>query len=1073
MSDMARQLIVTMKTPEEGEGGRPDVVQERAIQKALSILKNHSDRYGVATHWIALPFVATGGAHKVAVNISKSLRHYSPNSSVVFLSTDRQIFGSWPDIPEFVAVLDFDSILSVHTSYEKKQKFLLDLLKVCRPARLHNINSEVAWHLLMERGAQVALLTKVYASIFAFQYEWPTDKKIGYAAYYLKQCMPYISGLISDNRRFLDDAAEEYLFDEMTIKRLQVLYQPCFGPSDKSIYSVGASNPEGNPRRLRVLWAGRLDVEKRVDLLLDLVRRCDFADFFIFGTVVLDPGATLPDIPNLHYQGPYDDPAEWFAGGQGYDAFVFTSRWEGMPNTLLEAGAYGLPIIAPTVGGIGELVLQETGYPLSEDSQVEDYLKALKAIVEDTLESRRRAERMSALLQDRHSWNSFIHAVGNIPGYLVNGIVDTVGDKFDSKVSIIIPCYNQGRYLRPALSSIIGKNRSALEVIIVDDGSTDANASKYLLDAELSYPGIVKIVRKDNGGLSSARNVGLAAASGEFIQFLDADDLITPGKIDAQVAHLRLRRDIDVSVCNFLLGDDSCTLFSKPEEAIARFDLSLKDFLYTWERGFAIPIHCGLFRSSTLKGVQFDTSARAKEDWLFWTGLAINNVRFAYIPGHWAIYRQHVQSMRRSYVNMGRAWLQAGLKIEQKLAGTEPLFFEAVVSWFEQCYRRHPDYRKEIGVLQESCILPRQDVMVKSSVQNANENDVAARLAMLFDRFPPLMGAPRISVIVPIFNHFKYLEECLSSIANQSDCSPFEVICIDDGSADKRVSQVLRALTGVSPALKVIIHEENQGIDRTQKEAVFLAQGEFIAFVDCDDSLDPTALNIVGKAIVANPAADYFFTDRVDVNSEGEEIRVARYGGYDNLHFSDPSSIRDDLLDGMVASHLKVVRKQAYVECCEYDLAYSGVQDWALALAIAERGDFVYLPRAVYRHRVHLNSVTSSDAVAQFRKANLVRRFFASKWLRTRVPLVSDDPLILMQSQLNNRSIPDLKNAWRTGRPCFALCESDDVGAINFLREFNSYFEGIAWRNQTAAAALAGYLWNEEMIEAAVPAATV
>lgn len=70
---------------------------------------------------------------------------------------------------------------------------------------------------------------------------------------------------------------------------------------------------------------------------------------------------------------------------------------------------------------------------------------------------------------------------------------------------------------------------------------------------------------------------------------------------------------------------------------------------------------------------------------MFWTGLAMAGVRFAYIHGHWAIYRQHPRSMRRSYVGMGRSWLQAGLTIDSMLAGREPLF-ESVVAWFDRCW---------------------------------------------------------------------------------------------------------------------------------------------------------------------------------------------------------------------------------------------------------------------------------------------------------------------------------------------------------------------------------------------------
>jgi glycosyltransferase involved in cell wall biosynthesis len=96
-------------------------------------------------------------------------------------------------------------------------------------------------------------------------------------------------------------------------------------------------------------------------------------------------------------------------------------------------------------------------------------------------------------------------------------------------ISIIIPCFNQGRFLNEALDSICAQTYKKWEGIIVNDGSTD-NTDEIALnycgrDSRFRY------IRKENGGLSAARNTGIANARGEFIQLLDADDLIEPDKL--------------------------------------------------------------------------------------------------------------------------------------------------------------------------------------------------------------------------------------------------------------------------------------------------------------------------------------------------------------------------------------------------------------------------------------------------------------------------------------------------------------------------------------------------------------
>lgn len=99
-------------------------------------------------------------------------------------------------------------------------------------------------------------------------------------------------------------------------------------------------------------------------------------------------------------------------------------------------------------------------------------------------------------------------------------------------VSVVIPCYNQGSYVRSAIRSAVA-TRAAVEVIVVDDGSTDDTAA-----VASALPG-VRLVRQTNGGLASARNRGLQAATGEFIVFLDADDLLLPHAIDVGVRALQ------------------------------------------------------------------------------------------------------------------------------------------------------------------------------------------------------------------------------------------------------------------------------------------------------------------------------------------------------------------------------------------------------------------------------------------------------------------------------------------------------------------------------------------------------
>lgn len=1068
-----------------------DYDRERALARILSELSLHATQFGPASHWIALPFLSTGGAEMVALNLCKALREIKPKHSVVLVVTDRRLVNEDVVLPSGVALIVFDNYLTGDLSYARKQSLLRDLLVATRPKCFHNINSEVAWHLILAEGELLKRAVSLYASIFAFQFLPNVTTKIGYAAYFLKKGMPHLSGLISDNKRFIHDASMEYEFDEDTRSRMHVLYQPCrlLYPDDH-LPAAGSTKLVSNSRsdRPQVLWAGRLDAEKRVDLFLDVVRHCHFADFYIFGQIVLGDNVSLPTLPNLRYEGPFTSPLQWIEQHR-FDAFLFTSKWEGMPNILIEVGALGIPVIAPTVGGVGELITETTGYPLPEQPSIEDYVVALKSIASIPDEAHARAQHLRELISIRHGWRSFVTSVKALPGYAecrspVESCENIAVDRVmllpypAPVVSVIIPCYNQGHYLYECVASVLTACHDRLEIIVVDDGGTDPKIEYYLTEVVNLAPDVVRVHRQKNQGLSGARNSGVQLARGEFVQFVDADDILVPGKVDAQLSQLLVNPWLDVSICNFLLCDEARHSYSKPDEAIARFNFTLTDFLYHWERGFAIPIHCGLFRRRVLARLTFDAEARAKEDWLFWTTLAFNKVRFGYVHGHWAIYRQHDNSMRRSYVNMGRAWLHAAIKIDAMLEGQEPLFLESVVNWFDKCYRAHPRYQEEMAALQGMAsrnfeAIPRKPVAV------ANEGDTHAisdggasassvdveRLVHRLSIISSALEPPLFTIVVPIYGHFVYLEACLESIAKQGNVS-IEIICVDDASPDLRITSLMRSLENRVERLKVIILSKNCGISEAQNKAVEMATGEYVAFLDCDDELEPGALSVVRDYVVSRPDVDYFFTDRYEMDSENKLIRTARYGGYDNLHFRGQESIRMDLLDGMVASHLKVIRRSAYVAVGGCDRTFSGVQDWDLALKVAERGSLFYIAEPLYRHRLHRYSVTSRDRVAQFRKTNVVRRRFCERWLRNSFDVGREKNEKYFSKTEFPVELAALRNYWSQGY----LCVADATGAltmgqINFLREFNSYFDRIEWDDPAVPASLVGYLHDNFIID--------
>ena len=114
-------------------------------------------------------------------------------------------------------------------------------------------------------------------------------------------------------------------------------------------------------------------------------------------------------------------------------------------------------------------------------------------------------------------------------------------------VSVIIPVYNVVHYLREAIDSVINQTYKNLEIIIIDDGSTDGSSG--VCDQYLSDPRIT-VIHQENRGLSGARNTGLSAITGEYVAFLDSDDAFYPGMIQTMIMEIK-KNNADLAVCGF------------------------------------------------------------------------------------------------------------------------------------------------------------------------------------------------------------------------------------------------------------------------------------------------------------------------------------------------------------------------------------------------------------------------------------------------------------------------------------------------------------------------------------------
>ncbi len=214
----------------------------------------------------------------------------------------------------------------------------------------------------------------------------------------------------------------------------------------------------------------------------------------------------------------------------------------------------------------------------------------------------------------------------------------------NSLVSVIIPLYNQKDFVGEAIESILNQSYSDIEIIVVNDGSTD-NPSE-VLDKYQKY---IKLINQENKGLAAARNAGIQNSSGKYIQLLDADDFLVKDKIKLQL-EFNEARSSDVSYCEISSYDNS-TGSSSPRNVGEVKDMF--SHLFNFWCPYPIPVHSLLIKKDIFKRFGFfEEDLKAIEDRHFFSKLAFNKVTFDYFQFMGGFRRLHSRNMNKDKIHI-------------------------------------------------------------------------------------------------------------------------------------------------------------------------------------------------------------------------------------------------------------------------------------------------------------------------------------------------------------------------------------------------------------------------------------
>lgn len=362
-------------------------------------------RHGSYTHLFLLPWLKTGGLDLAALRFIEAAAGDPAHRVLVVTTEDAQ--SPWASrLAPGVELAELGR-MTAGMEHHERARILVRLALQLGPRVVHVINSTSGWEMVRLFGKAVRSHARLYAScVCDDRTEYGT--LMSYARLFLGDTYPHLSAVIADTEAYPRTLAADCGLPPSLFRTVRV---PADLPAAPAFRADAASR--------RVLWAGRIDTQKRPDVLAAIAARMPDWEFHVFGSAVMGDGRWLPALerlPNVRVRGPFSGFAS--IPDEGWACFLYTSAWDGLPNVLLEATAAGLPVVAPDVGGVGEFIDAGTGWLVPRFDDADAYVGALAEVGADPARAEARWRAAADRVATRHSREAFRDALAALPGYL-------------------------------------------------------------------------------------------------------------------------------------------------------------------------------------------------------------------------------------------------------------------------------------------------------------------------------------------------------------------------------------------------------------------------------------------------------------------------------------------------------------------------------------------------------------------------------------------------------------------------------------------------------------------------------
>ena len=518
------------------------------------------------------------------------------------------------------------------------------------------------------------------------------------------------------------------------------------------------------------------------------------------------------------------------------------------------------------------------------------------------------------------------------------------------KVSVIIPVYNVEEYLRECLDSVVNQTLKEIEIICVDDGSTDNS-----LEISKEYAqkdNRITVIKQRNSGSGTARNCGINIAKGDFIAFMDSDDMYPENKTLSTI-YVKTTEN-NALICggsvNQIKDGKLITDTSNFEEGYSFKQEGFVDYKdYQFDYGYWRFIYN---RNFLIENLIFFPNYKRYQDPPFFVKSMILAKRFYALKEATYIYRISYKKIQ---------WT------EEKVLDV----YKGKLAVLNMC--KENNLLNLYNKTARSCISTWLLENIKPVITKHNYvqkyilniiNSIDKSLLTTNISIPDMLTVPiKISVIISIYNTEKYIRECLDSVINQT-LKNIEIICVNDGSTDNSLN-ILKEYESKDKRI-IIIDQKNQGLSCSRNNAMKIAKGEYIQFLDSDDYLKSDTIEKLYNFANKNDLELCSFSGYNFIDGENELLEN-KYWDFDFLptdfncdHFNYKDCF--DFINKLPVSSCLTIYKNDFIKKHQFEfpkgLCFEDNVFYSKALLSAQRCGI--LKEKLYCRRIHGNSITQN-----------------------------------------------------------------------------------------------------------------